>query len=107
MDIDRTRTKIDAAKESLTAMLSHLRDNDLFALILFNEKATTLQPLARWADIDKTLLKTKIRDIEANCGTDLAKYDSAQSTNQSISHLCTPSLFLPSIEGSLISYSHI
>ncbi|KAH3759222.1 von Willebrand factor type A [Pelomyxa schiedti] len=65
-------TKLEVAKNSLIAMLSHLKPEDRFGIITFNEEAQVIQPLKHWSEIDKASLETSINRLEAGGGTDLS-----------------------------------
>ncbi len=65
--------KLQVAKESLLTLLSQLRDDDAFGLVLFNTKATILQPLTQWSEINSALLKIAIGRLRAGGGTDLTE----------------------------------
>ncbi|KAH3766674.1 von Willebrand factor type A [Pelomyxa schiedti] len=65
-------TKLEVAKHSLISMLSHLKPEDRFGIITFNEQAQVIQPLKRWSEIDQTSLETSINGLNAGGGTDLS-----------------------------------
>jgi len=71
-DSSDRNTKIGVARESLIALLGHLKENDSFGLVLFNTVATVLQPLKLWKDINQAKLKETILRIEAGGGTDMS-----------------------------------
>jgi len=84
-DSTRSSSKLDVAKESLIALLGQLRDSDRFGLLVFNDKAESLSPLATWSTVDRKALIDKIRKLEAGGGTSLATaLDSASAIYKGI-----------------------
>ena len=65
------KTKIVVARESLLALMAHLKAEDHFGLVLFDDQTEVMQELARVDGMDLAGLKEGIAKIETRGGTDL------------------------------------
>jgi len=65
--------KLQVAKDCLLTLLAQLRDDDAFGLVLFNNKASVLQPLTKWSEIEKVGLEKAILKLRACGGTELTE----------------------------------
>lgn len=70
-DGDRRTTKIDAAKDALIALLDHLKPDDRFGLVLFDQYAYTALTLRPVAVRDMEAIKGHIRALKPMGGTNL------------------------------------
>ena len=66
-------SKMDAAKESLTKMLSVLTDRDRLALVTFNTQAEQLTNLTPMNEEGREVAMEAIRGLRADGGTDMLK----------------------------------
>lgn len=80
---DSTQKKLQVAKDCLLALLSQLHDDDAFGLVLFNSKATVLQPLTKWSELNKAELEAAILKLRSSGGTELTE---GNFKNYSIAH---------------------
>jgi len=65
------KTKMEIANKSLTALLNHLRDDDRFGLVLFDDYAYKAKPITKVSDTDLEAIKKHILEIEAQGGTNM------------------------------------
>ncbi len=56
-----------------------MRPEDSFGLVVFNDKATVIQPLRQWKDIDNVALEKSIMNFRAAGGTSISKSIEAAS----------------------------
>lgn len=66
-------SKMKVAKESLLIILSQLKPEDSFGLVLFNETASVVHPLTKWKDTDTVALEKKIMKFRPGGGTELTE----------------------------------
>ncbi len=66
------RPKIDIAAESLAALTTHLRDEDRFGVVLFNDESHVAKPIRRVSETDMEAIRGHIRDLRAEGGTQLS-----------------------------------
>ena len=67
----RSKTKMQIADESVVALLSHLKPEDRFGLVIFSDDAFLVDPLTSVADKDLDRLKNHILKIEETYGTNM------------------------------------
>lgn len=65
------KTKIEIADESVIALLSHLKEDDRFGLVIFSDDAFIVDPLTKVGDKDLERLKGHILNIKEYRGTNL------------------------------------
>jgi len=65
-------TKMKVARESLVNLLQKLKPDDSVSIVVFDDKAELIQPLAKISDIDLTVLAKKILALEPRGGTDMS-----------------------------------
>ncbi len=63
------KTKMEIADQSVVALLSHLKEDDRFGLVIFSDDAFLFDPLTPVDDKDQELLKKHILDIKEYGGT--------------------------------------
>jgi Ca-activated chloride channel family protein len=68
---DANKDKIELATESVVALLDHLRDDDRFGMVLFNNSAHLAKPLNLVGNTDMEAIKDHILEIYASGGTNL------------------------------------
>lgn len=86
-ETERRRSKMDAAKDALIALLDHLKPDDRFGLVLFNQFAYTALVLRPVAQRDMEAIKGHIRALHPMGGTNLdAGLALATSLMQSARH---------------------
>lgn len=68
---DANKDKIEIATESVVALLDHLRDDDCFGMVLFNNSAYLAKPLNLVGETDMKAIKDHILEISAGGGTNL------------------------------------
>ncbi|MDM7911963.1 MAG: VWA domain-containing protein, partial [Methanotrichaceae archaeon] len=68
-DPGRTKTKMEIADQSVVALLSHLKEDDRFGLVIFSDDAFLFDPLTPMGDKDQELLKKHILNIREYSGT--------------------------------------
>lgn len=68
-DPDRNDTKMQIAAKSLVAMLGHLKDDDRFGMVLFNNGSFVAKPLRAIGQTNMPAIKRHILDIEPWGGT--------------------------------------
>ncbi len=66
---DSGKTKMEIADESVVALLSHLRDDDRFGMVIFSDDAFLFDPLTIMGGKDREMLKEHILDIREYSGT--------------------------------------
>lgn len=67
------RLKIDVATESVAALTTHLRDEDRFGMVVFNDGAAVAKPLRDVGRTDMDAIRDHIRqDVQAGGGTRLS-----------------------------------
>lgn len=70
---DSAQKKLQVAKDCLLALLAQLHDDDAFGLVLFNSRATVLQPLTKWSQLNKAELEAAILKLRPSGGTELTE----------------------------------
>jgi len=68
-DSEGSKTKMEIANKSVVALLSHLKDDDRFGLVLFDDYAYTAKPLTKVGSTDMDAIKKHILDLEEQGGT--------------------------------------
>lgn len=63
------KTKMQVANESVVALLNHLKDDDRFGMVLFDDDAYIAKPLRLVAETDMESIKGHILEIVADGGT--------------------------------------
>ena len=63
------KTKMQIANETLVAMMSHLKDDDNFGVVLFDDMAYPVKPIRKVAYTDMDAIKGHILDIHSMGGT--------------------------------------
>ena len=95
---DDLLSKIEVAKKSLILMTKHLKDEDRFGVVLFNNRAELAKPLSLVGETDMDAIRKHITQISANGGTnmeagfqlgaelfgDMANWDSSEYENRVI-----------------------
>ncbi|MBN2238685.1 MAG: VWA domain-containing protein [Dehalococcoidales bacterium] len=71
-DVDFRDEKIDIATESITALIDHLTEDDLFGLVVFNKDARTVRQLEPVDYSETRKLKSQILNLEAYGSTHLS-----------------------------------
>jgi Ca-activated chloride channel family protein len=66
-----SKTKMQIADESVVALLSHLKPEDRFGLVIFSDDAFLVDPLTSVADKDLDRLKSRILKIQETYGTNM------------------------------------
>ncbi|MCX6678329.1 MAG: VWA domain-containing protein [Methanothrix sp.] len=66
-----SKTKMQIADESVVALLSHLKPEDRFGLVIFSDDAFLVDPLTSVADKDLDRLKSRILRIQETDGTNM------------------------------------
>uniref|UniRef100_A0A6A7FZT5 von Willebrand factor type A domain containing protein n=1 Tax=Hirondellea gigas TaxID=1518452 RepID=A0A6A7FZT5_9CRUS len=64
-----SKHKIEVCKTCILKLLTQLRPDDTFGLVIFNTASTVIQPLTKWSDTKVDELKTKINRLRASGGT--------------------------------------
>eukprot|EP01084_Bolivina_argentea_P167848 291204_1 len=62
-------SKMSVAKDCLIGLLSHLKENDRFGLVLFDDKTIVFQDIMLIKDLDLNILKERIGKINTRGGT--------------------------------------
>ena len=70
-DTNDFKTKMESASESLVAMLDHLRPEDSFGLVTFNDRSNTLKPMGLVKDTDLKKTKDLILGLKEGGGTNM------------------------------------
>ena len=70
-DSGTSKTKMEIADESVVALLSHLKPDDRFGMVLFSDDAFLVDPLTSVADKDMSRLKSRIMEIKETYGTNM------------------------------------
>ncbi len=68
---EKAKSKLDAAKEAVSALFEHLKGDDRLGIVLFNDKAWLAKPLRSVAETDIEAIKGHISDISAEGSTDM------------------------------------
>ena len=68
---DDSLSKMELAKKSLIAMTKHLKDEDRFGVVLFNNRAQLAKPLSLVGETDMDAIRGHIAKISANGGTNM------------------------------------
>ena len=68
---DDSLSKMELAKKSLIAMTKHLKDEDRFGVVLFNNRAELAKPLSLVGETDMDAIREHITKISANGGTNM------------------------------------
>jgi Ca-activated chloride channel family protein len=68
-DEELGKTKMQIADESVVALLSHLKPEDRFGLVIFSDDAFLVDPLTNVGDKDLERLKSRILKINGTYGT--------------------------------------
>ena len=68
---DDSLSKMELAKKSLIAMTKHLKDEDRFGVVLFNNRAELAKPLSLVGETDMDAIRGHITKISANGGTNM------------------------------------
>jgi Ca-activated chloride channel family protein len=63
------KTKIEIASQSITALLDHLKDDDRFGLVLFDDEAVVAKPLSKVGNTDMKKIKDHILELQERGGT--------------------------------------
>lgn len=63
------KTKIGIAAQSIVSLLGHLKDDDHFGLVLFDDNAYKAKPLSKVGETDMDALKKHILQIQEQGGT--------------------------------------
>jgi Ca-activated chloride channel family protein len=66
-----SKTKMQIADESVVALLSHLKSEDRFGLVIFSDDSFLVDPLTSVADKDLDRLKSRILKIQETYGTNM------------------------------------
>jgi len=66
-----SKGKLEVAKDSILALLTHLVSADQFCLLTFDTSYHVIQEPSLWGNIDQTKLKTQILALQAGGGTSL------------------------------------
>lgn len=66
-----SKSKMQVAKEALTALLGHLKEDDRLGVVLFDDEAYLAKPLRFVGETDLEKLKGHIRELEPRNGTNM------------------------------------
>jgi Ca-activated chloride channel homolog len=69
---DRARTKLEIATRTLTYLLDHLKSDDRFALVLFDDQAQLAKPFRRVDETNMDAIKAHILSLRPRGGTHLS-----------------------------------
>ena len=69
---DLSKTKMQSASEAVVVLLGHLKPEDSFGVVLFNESARVLKSFGKVKDANLKNIKDKILKLEADGGTDIS-----------------------------------
>lgn len=69
---EKEKTKMEVANEAVISLLKHLKPEDRFGMVLFNNKATLAKPMTLVGDTDMDKIEDHIREIVDNGGTNMA-----------------------------------
>lgn len=70
---ENPRPKMEVAKEALVSMTQHLRPDDRFGVVLFNNEAHLAKPVGRVGDTDMDAIREHIREeVHAGGGTNIS-----------------------------------
>lgn len=68
----RAMTKLQAAKESINALFSHLNNDDRVGIVLFDDRAYLAKPLNLVGETDMSAIKAHIDGLAPGGGTDMS-----------------------------------
>ena len=68
---DWNKSKMEIAKESVSAMVDHLKPDDRFGMVLFESTANTFIPFERIADAGRGRIKNIIATLQPQGGTNM------------------------------------
>lgn len=68
---EEAKSKIEVARESVVALLSHLNTDDRFGMVLYDDVSYLAKPIRRVGDTDMEALKKHILEINENGGTNM------------------------------------
>lgn len=71
-DEDSNKTKMEIANESLVALMDHLKDDDRFSLVLFDDDAYLAKPLNLIGETDVKKIQSHILEIGYRGGTNMS-----------------------------------
>ncbi len=63
------KTKMELASKSIVSLLDHLKDDDRFGLVLFDDEAVVAKPLSKVGNTDMKKIKDHILEISERGGT--------------------------------------
>jgi len=66
------RQKVEVAREAVQNLTRHLRDDDRFGMVVFNDRAHLAKPLNRVDEIDMDKIRSHINKLPARGGTNFA-----------------------------------
>ncbi|MFB6140963.1 MAG: VWA domain-containing protein [Halosimplex sp.] len=69
--VEENRPKIDAAGDAVVSMLDRLNDEDRVAVVGYDDTARTVQDMERVSEIDRGDLRSEVRGLRADGGTNL------------------------------------
>ncbi|MFB6296513.1 MAG: VWA domain-containing protein [Halobacteriales archaeon] len=69
---DGDRPKIDVAAESIAALTTHLRPDDRFGVVLFNDESHLAKPMRTVGETDMAAIREHLRELTADGGTNLS-----------------------------------
>jgi len=69
---DRVRTKLEIAARSITHLMDHLKPEDRFSLVLFDNQAQIAKPFRLVGKTDMEAIKSHILNLRARGGTNLS-----------------------------------
>ncbi|WP_123537803.1 vWA domain-containing protein [Halosimplex salinum] len=69
--VEENQRKMDAAGDAVVSMLGHLNDEDRVGVVRYDNTARTVQGLQRVSEIDRGDLRSDVRSLNADGGTNL------------------------------------
>lgn len=92
---DRNKPKLEVAKETLIALLSHLNKEDNFGIVLFDDQASVLHPLQPFPDGEKLeRLKQTVMKVQTKGCTNMeAGYNLAVDCLRSVAQSSDPNVY--------------
>jgi len=66
-----SKTKIDIAKKSLVGLLGHLKQDDRFGMVVFDDDAYTAKPLHKVGETDMQKIKDHVMELFERGGTNM------------------------------------
>ena len=69
--VEENQPKMDAAGDAVVSMLGHLNDDDRVGVVGYDNTARTVQGLQRVSEIDRGDLRSDVRGLHADGGTNL------------------------------------